>query len=72
MDHHTKIKLKSMLNIAIAKCPDSIPTTSSLLENFDCNQICSKKKEKTLFEMDETKNLLLLFGLIVFYSYIRK
>ena len=72
MDPLKKIKLKSMLNIAIAKCPESSHDEVPIMENFDCNQICSKSKEKTLFEKVETKNLLLLFGLILFFAYIRK
>lgn len=69
----TREHLKSLLNIAIKKCDiKDHSNTKKINENFDCNQICSKPKEISLIEMNETKNMLFLFGLILFYALIKR
>ena len=43
---------------------------SSEIENFDCDEICTGSK-KSVFETNESKNIILLFGLIFFYYIVR-
>lgn len=45
-------------------------TDESDIEGFDCEEICTGKK-KNAFETNESKNIILIFGLILFYYFIR-
>jgi len=42
-------------------------THDSKIEGFDCDEICTGKPKTNIYESNESKNIMLIFGLIVFY-----
>jgi hypothetical protein len=66
------LQLSSLINKAIMKRnpPVNTTVTPTIQENFNCNNVCTKPENKTLLEREETKILILLLILIVFYGYI--
>lgn len=46
-------------------------TQSQVIEGFDCDQICTGSSKKGILETNEIKNVMLIFGLIVFYFVIK-
>lgn len=58
-------QLSSQIEDAIRKIDDEI-------ENFDCKEICTGNSNASILESNETKSVLLIFGLIIFYGMLRK
>ena len=63
-------ELVSILNQALIK--ERMKYSSKTVENFGCDNVCTKTENKQIFEREETKILLLLLVLIVFYGFIGK
>lgn len=60
--NNAKIKQMSFeLEQAIMKC-------DTFIEGFECAEICTGKTKKSFLESNESKSVLLILGLIVFYG----
>lgn len=58
-------QMSSSLEQAIINCDTSI-------EGFECAEICTGKQKKSFIESNESKSIMLVLGLIIFYGVINR
>lgn len=56
----------SRLEQAIKKCDKDI------VEGFECQEICTGKSNKSVLDSNETKSLILIVSLIIFYGLLKR